>query len=87
MGRRTFAPEFKLEAVKLVTERGMARSQAALDLWIHVNVLRNWVEDFKRDAKQAFPGRSKQRADDAEITRLKRELADAKAEREILKRR
>ena len=53
MGRRTFTPEFKLEAVKLVTERGMSRSQAARDLGIHVNVLRNWVEDFKRDPKQA----------------------------------
>jgi transposase len=51
-----------------------------------VNVLRNWVEDFKRNAKQAFPGRDKQRADDAEITRLKRELADTKAERDILKK-
>jgi transposase len=86
MGRRTFTPEFKLEAVKLVTERGMSRSQAARDLGIHVNVLRNWVEDFKRDPKQAFPGRGKQRSDDAEITRLKRELADAKAERDILKK-
>ena len=86
MGRRTFTPEFKLEAVKLVTERGMSRSQAARDLGIHVNVLRNWVEDFKSNAKQAFPGRGKQRADDAELTRLKRELADAKAERDILKK-
>jgi transposase len=86
MGRRTFTPEFKLEAVKLVTERGMSRSQAARDLGIHVNVLRNWVEDFKRNAKQAFPGRGRQRAEDAEITKLKRELADAKAERDILKK-
>ena len=86
MGRRTFTREFKLEAVKLVTERGISKSQAARDLGIHVNVLRNWIEDFKRDARQAFPGRGKQRADDAEIARLKRELADAKAERDILKK-
>jgi transposase len=86
MGRRTFTREFKLEAVKLVTERGMTRSQAARDLGIHVNVLRNWIEDFKRDEKQAFPGRGKLRTEDAEIAKLKRELADAKAERDILKK-
>ena len=86
MGRRTFTREFKLEAVKLVTERGMSKSQAARDLGIHVNVLRSWIEDFKRDAKQAFPGRGKLRTDDAEIAKLKRELADAKAERDILKK-
>ena len=30
--RRTFSREFKLEAVKLVTERGVAVAQAAKDL-------------------------------------------------------
>jgi transposase len=45
-----------------------------------VIVLRKWIEDLASDAKQAFPGRGKQRADDAGIARLKRELADAKAE-------
>ena len=86
MGRRTFTREFKLEAVKLVTERGISKSQAARDLGIHVNVLRKWIEDLEHDAKQAFPGQGKRRADDAEIARLKRELADAKAERDILKK-
>ena len=41
--RRQFSREFKIEAVKLVTERGVAASQAARDLDIHENVLRKWV--------------------------------------------
>lgn len=86
MGRRTFTREFKLEAVKLVTERGISKSQAARDLGIHVNLLRNWIEDFKHDVKQAFPGRGRLRADDAEMVKLKRDLADARAERDILKK-
>ncbi len=32
MGRRTFSPEFKLEAVKLVRERGVKISEAAQNL-------------------------------------------------------
>jgi transposase len=35
MERRKFTREFKLEAVKLVTERGVAAAQAAWDLGIH----------------------------------------------------
>ena len=32
MGKRVFSREFKLEAVKLVLERGVARSEAARQL-------------------------------------------------------
>ena len=43
--RRTFSREFKLEAVKLGTERGVAVAQAAKDLDVHENVLRKWVRE------------------------------------------
>ena len=38
--RRQFTREFKLEAVKLVRERGVTAAQAARDLGVHENVLR-----------------------------------------------
>ena len=81
-----FSREFKLEAIKLVTERGMSQAQAARDLDLHPNVLRKWVKDFKADPQQAFPGRGKMKPDDAEVARLKRELAKTRAERDILKK-
>ena len=86
MGRRSFTTEFKHEAVKLVVERGMTVSQASRDLGLHVNVLRTWVRDAKANGKQAFPGRGKQRPDDAEVSRLRRELAKVQTERDILKK-
>lgn len=86
MGRRFFTTEFKVEAVRLVRERGVRISQAAQDLGIHQNVLRKWVKDVARDPVQAFPGRGKMRADDAEVSRLRQELAKTKAERDILKK-
>ena len=70
MGRRTFSPEFKLEAVKLVRERGVRIGQAAKDLGLHENVLRKWIKDHAESGGQAFPGRGKQRPDDAEVSRL-----------------
>jgi transposase len=86
MGRRTFSKEFKHEAVKLVLERGVSIPQASKDLGLHENVLRKWVRDAKANGASAFPGRGKQRPDDAEVARLRRELAKAQAERDILKK-
>jgi len=84
MGGRSFTTEFKHEAVRLVRERGMTVAQAARDLDLHQNVLRKWVRDTRQNG--AFPGRGKQRPDDADVSRLKRELAKAQTERDILKR-
>lgn len=86
MGRRFFTPEFKHESVKLVLERGVSIRLAAKDLGLHENVLRSWVKDAKANGASAFPGRGKQRPDDAEIARLRRELAKTKTERDILKK-
>jgi transposase len=46
MGRRSFTREFKVESVKLVSDRGMTVWQAARDLGIHENVLCKWVKDL-----------------------------------------
>lgn len=85
-GRPRFSREFKVEAVRLVRERGVTVAQAARDLGIHVNVLRTWVREFQADPAHAFPGEGQQRPEDAEVTQLRREVARLKMERDILKR-
>ena len=52
MQRRKFSREFKIEAVKLVRERGVSVAQAGRDLGIHENVLRKWVKEFGSDPVQ-----------------------------------
>ncbi|RUP29429.1 MAG: IS3 family transposase [Curvibacter sp.] len=84
--RRTFSREFKLEAVRLVTERGVAVAQAAKDLDVHENVLRKWVRELREEPQEAFPGNGKQKAQDVEIARLRKEVAKLKVERDILKK-
>jgi transposase len=86
MERRRFTREFKLEAAKLVSERGVSIAQAARDLDINGQVLRRWVKEFGSDPQEAFPGHGQQKADQAELTRLRREVAKLKAERDILKK-
>ncbi len=86
MGRRSFSREFKFEAVKLVKERGVSVTQAAKDLGISQSVLGRWVREAGADPMPAFPGRGQRKPDDAEVARLRRELAKTKAERDILKK-
>jgi transposase len=86
MRRRKFSREFKVEAVKLVKERGVSVAQAARDLDVHENVMRKWVKEFGSDAAQAFPGQGQMKPEQQEIERLRRENLKLRAERDILKK-
>ena len=86
MERRKFTREFKVEAVKLVRERGVTVAQAARDLGVHGTVLRRWVQEWAADSQQAFPGQGQMKPDQLEIERLRREVTKLKAERDILKK-
>lgn len=86
MKRRAFSREFKLEAVKLVEERGISIVQAARDLDVAESVLRRWIQDAAADPRHAFPGHGQMRPEQQEIDRLRREVAKLKAERDILKK-
>jgi transposase len=86
MQRRKFSREFKLEAVRLVRERGVSVAQASRDLDVHQNVLRKWVREFTTDPRDAFPGHGQMKPEQLEIERLRREVAKLKAERDILKK-
>ena len=57
MQRRVFSREFKLEAVKLVTERGVAVAQAARDLDVAESVLRRWMREMadRCEARLSWP--------------------------------
>lgn len=86
MTRRKFSREFKIEAAKLVTERGVAVAHAARDLDVAESVLRRWMRELTAAPAAAFPGHGQIRADLAEIAALKKAVARLRAERDILKR-
>jgi len=86
MTRRRYTREFKLEAVRLVSEQGLTVTQAAQDLDLHPSVLRKWVKDYRDDPAYAFPGHGQLKPEQAEVAALKREVKKLKAERDILKK-
>ena len=85
MTRRKFSREFKIEAVRLVTDRGVVVAQAARDLDVAESVLRRWMRELTATPASAFPGNGQMRADLGEIAALKKEVARLRAERDILK--
>jgi len=86
MVKRTFTREFKLEAIRMVNERGLGKSQVARDIGVHLNVLRGWLAQHEADPQGAFGGTSAKTMENAEIAQLKRELNRVTAERDILKK-
>lgn len=84
--RRTFTREFKLQAIKLITEQGYSFAEAARQLGILENQLRHWKKQFDVDATQAFPGQGNRSPLEAEVERLRSENKRLQMERDILKK-
>jgi transposase len=84
--RRTYTSEFKVEAVKLVTEQGYSIAEAARSLDIGETLLRSWKLAFQAQGGQAFPGNGRLPAVEEEPRRLRAEDKRLLMEREILKK-
>ena len=84
--RRTYTPEFKAEAVKLVTEQGYSVAEAARALGLNENLIRSWRQALEAKGDQAFPGHGKLPAIEEELRRLQAENQRLRAERDILKK-
>ena len=84
--RKTYTKEFKLDAIRLVTEQGYARAEAARNLGINANMLGRWVQEHLADKGAAFRGKGKLTPEQQELRRLQEENRKLKLEREILKK-
>jgi transposase len=83
---RTYTPEFRAEAVKLVLEQGLSLEAAAQRLSVPKGTLANWVKAAKRGSTAMAPG-SRSVADlEAEVSKLRKELAVERMEKEVLKK-
>jgi transposase len=84
--RRTYTAEFKLAAVKLITEQGRSIREAARSLGVSEKQLRHWKLTLSKQGDQAFPGQGNLPPADAEIRRLREENSRLRMERDILKK-
>lgn len=82
--RRTYDRQFKIDAVKLLKESGKTATVIADNLGIKRDLLSRWKMEFSDESKKAFSGKGNPR--DEEVARLKKENADLRMERDILKK-
>ena len=83
--RRKFTPEFRAQAVRLVTETGRPVAHVAAEIGIGAQLLGRWVAKAKTDAG----GDNKLVLDDderAELNRLRKENAELRLDRSFLKK-
>jgi transposase len=80
--RQPYPEEFRREAVKLVTEQGLSRSQVARDLGVDPETIRRWVRAHIIPTVPDNDGAGTT----ADIARLRRENEQLRMERDILKK-
>ena len=80
--KKRFDRDFKMSAVKMVTEGGHKAAEVARSLGIHPNQLYNWKRKFSEQGDKAFPGKGNL----TELAALRRKLREVEMERDILKK-
>ena len=81
--RRKYSTEFKREAVALAGHPGQTIAGVAEDLGVGANLLGRWKRELSEHGQQAFVGQGIAR--DEELMGLRREFAQVKKERDLLK--
>ncbi len=88
--RRSFTREFKVQAVRMVSEGGRRISEVSEDLELDPKLIRRWREALQQEKDkeivEAFPGKGHLQPEPEEVRRLQRENARLREERDILKK-
>ena len=80
---KRYIPQFKREALKRANAEDVTDIQVCKELGISARQLRRWRDEIRLLGNDAFPGKG--HSHDEELTKLKRELAKVKQERDFLK--
>ena len=84
--RRTFTPQFKKDAVRLVSVEGKSVNEVATNLGIARSLLQRWKEQLATTPREAFPGRGRLAPQAQRIRDLETKLREVTQERDILKK-
>src|SRR5207344_3636772 len=85
MAKRQYTKEFKLEAVRLWKSSGRPAAAVARELGLRRNHLYTWQSELDTHGEAAFPGKGGRAHSTDELTRLRRENAPLREERDIFK--
>ena len=83
--RKSYSKQFKIDAVKLITEQGYKINEAARNLGLNQMLLR-WKKELEKEDSAAFLGNGKVISEQEELIRLRKENEQLRMERDILKK-
>jgi len=86
MARKTYTREFKLQALRMLTDGGLSVAEVARRLGVGQNCLRNWRQAARAQGEAAFPGQGNLAPAEDELRRLRAEVHRLRAERDLLKK-
>lgn len=88
MSTKRYTREFKMEAVKLVVEQGMTRSEVAHYLKVNYTTIREWLQQYgpPSDDAHAPDDVAAPPVRQEDVRRLERRLREVTMERDILKK-
>jgi len=84
--QRSYDPDFKREAVRMVVEDGLRVREVERNLGITFGVLKGWVQKHRDHQDAAFAGRISPESPEAELKQLRKENDLLRRERDILKK-
>ena len=84
--RKTYTPEFKLQAVNMVLEQKLSVAEVARRLGVSQNLLHTGKKAVLKDGTNAFPGSGHLTPLEEENRKLRAEVKRLEAERDILKK-
>ena len=80
-----FDSEFKKDIVKLYINGERTCPSLAEELGLHENTIYKWIQQYKEDPEQAFPGSGNLKADADELRKAQRKIKELENEVAILK--
>ena len=84
--RKTYTPEFKLQAVTMITDQKLSVAEVARRLGVGENLLHSWKKAVLKTGADAFPGSGHLTPVEDELRRLRADVKRLEAERDILKK-
>jgi len=81
-----YGKEMKEQVVLRIINKETSIRKISEELEVHYTTVRDWVRQYRRKKGESFPGRGKESASDAEMTRILKENADLREENAFLKK-
>ena len=84
--RGKYTPEFKLQAVQMMTDQSLSVAEVARRLGVSESRLHDWKKAVRENGPAAFPGTGRQTPLEEENRRLRADVKRLEMERDILKK-